>query len=111
MNIFKILANGDGTINEPNVSAFLGYLLDPKADHALGYEFLKAFLEPVLAGEDFKVEKYDYQIFYEQAFKEENAKKQIVDVVIVCYEVQLGTGRESFVKEFMANSKNLKKSF
>lgn len=23
MNIFKVLANGDGSINEPNVSAFL----------------------------------------------------------------------------------------
>lgn len=111
MNIFKILANGDGTINEANVSAFLGYLLDPKADHALGFEFLKRFLEPVLDREEFTVEKYDYQVFYEQAFKETDASKQIVDVVIVGYSTDQGTGRESLVKEFMRNSKKVEKLF
>jgi hypothetical protein len=45
MNIFKILAQGDGTINEPNVSAFLGYLLDPNEDHGLGSKFLERFLQ------------------------------------------------------------------
>ena len=75
MNIFKVLANGDGSINEANVSAFLGYLLDPKADHALGSEFLKRFLEVISEDEESFEESFydlDYQIFYEQAFKEEN---------------------------------------
>lgn len=45
MNIFKILAQGDGTINEPNVSAFLGYLLDPNEDHGLGSKFLENFIQ------------------------------------------------------------------
>ena len=40
MNIFKILASGNGTIKEPSVSAFLGYLLNPKEDHGLGDAFL-----------------------------------------------------------------------
>ena len=44
MNIFKILANGDGKINEANISAFLGYLLDPYQNHSLGYEFLHRFI-------------------------------------------------------------------
>lgn len=111
MNIFKVLANGDGSINEANVSAFLGYLLDPKADHALGFEFLKLFLEPVLDGEEFDVEQYDYQVFYEQAFKEKDSSKQIVDIVIVCYSTDQGTGRESLMKEFLLNSKKIERLF
>ena len=46
MNIFKTLASGSGSINEPNVSAFLGYLLNPKEDHGLGDAFLKKIFEP-----------------------------------------------------------------
>lgn len=111
MNIFKVLANGDGSINEANVSAFLGYLLDPKADHALGHEFLKAFLEHVISDEDFDPEKYEYQVFYEQAFKEGNLAKQIVDIVLVCYTINLGNGKESLFKEFLNNRKEVKRIF
>ncbi len=35
MNIFKILASGDGNLKEPNISAFFAYLLNPKEDHRL----------------------------------------------------------------------------
>lgn len=45
MNIFKILASGDGSIKEPNLSAFLAYLLNPKADHGLGSRFLQKVLQ------------------------------------------------------------------
>lgn len=48
MNIFKILASGDGAIKEPNLSAFLAYLLNPKADHGLGSEFLRKVLQPFI---------------------------------------------------------------
>lgn len=44
MNIFKILASGDGRLHEPNISAFLGYLLNPNEDHGLGSIFLKQIL-------------------------------------------------------------------
>lgn len=44
MNIFKILASGDGSINEPNVSAFLSYLINPNEDHGLRNHFLKKIL-------------------------------------------------------------------
>ena len=44
MNIFKILASGNGNISETNVSAFLGYLLNPNEDHGLKDEFVKLFL-------------------------------------------------------------------
>ena len=45
MNIFRVLAQGDGSINEPNVSAFLGYLLNPGEDHGLDSLFLEEFLK------------------------------------------------------------------
>ena len=48
MNIFKILSSGDGTIKEPNLSAFLAYLLNPKADHGLGSSFLQKVLKPFM---------------------------------------------------------------
>jgi hypothetical protein len=44
MNIFKILSDGDGSIKEPNVSAFLAYLLDPSQSHGLGSKFLEGFI-------------------------------------------------------------------
>jgi len=42
MNIFKILASGDGTLKEPNISAFLKFLLDPSQTY--GLELLKRFI-------------------------------------------------------------------
>jgi len=45
VNIFKILSSGDGSIKEPNVSAFLGYLLDPNKEHGLKDYLLKIVLE------------------------------------------------------------------
>ena len=95
MNIFKILASGNGTIKEPNVSAFLGYLLNPKEDHGLGDAFLKRFLEPLLYQNnqlDFMRNRnlsirsnFEIEVLLEQAFKN-NKKKEIVDIVILCYE-------------------------
>jgi len=114
MNIFKILANGDGSINEANVSAFLGYLLDPKADHALGSEFLYRFLEMVNGENDnFESEfhEMDYQIFYEQAFKDEDQAKQIVDLVIVAYQTTMNSGKESLIHDFVNNSKDIKRLY
>lgn len=40
MNIFRILSSNDGSINEPNVSSFLAYLLDPSEDHGISNLFL-----------------------------------------------------------------------
>lgn len=49
MNIFRILSSNDGSINEPNVSSFLAYLLDPNEDHGVSslllQEILKEFIE------------------------------------------------------------------
>lgn len=45
MNIFKILSSYDGSINEPNVSSFLAYLLDPNEDHGISSLLLQSLLE------------------------------------------------------------------
>ncbi|MDX1699858.1 MAG: PD-(D/E)XK nuclease family protein [Melioribacteraceae bacterium] len=49
MNIFRILSSNDGSINEPNVSSFLAYLLDPNEDHGISslllQEILNDFIE------------------------------------------------------------------
>lgn len=44
MNIFRILSSFDGSINEPNVSSFLAYLLDPSEDHGLSGLLLQELL-------------------------------------------------------------------
>lgn len=48
MNIFRILSSNDGSINEPNVSSFLAYLLDPNEDHGFSCLLLQSFLNKVL---------------------------------------------------------------
>lgn len=48
MNIFKVLSSNDGSINEPNVSSFLAYLLDPNENHGLGSRFVESFLSPIV---------------------------------------------------------------
>ncbi|MFT9848824.1 PD-(D/E)XK nuclease family protein [Aneurinibacillus sp. REN35] len=48
MNIFKVLSSNDGSINEPNVSSFLAYLLDPNENPGLGSRFVERFLSPMI---------------------------------------------------------------
>jgi len=116
MNIFKILANGDGKINEPNISAFLGYLLDPYQDHGLGFEFLERFLEPFFENreEPFNLRSFDYKILFEQAFKDEDKeikKKELVDIVILCFESNKGNYKELIAESIINNKPELKYIF
>ncbi len=48
MNIFRILSSHDGSINEPNVSSFLAYLLNPNEDHGLSGLLLQEILNEIL---------------------------------------------------------------
>ncbi|MBS1589538.1 MAG: PD-(D/E)XK nuclease family protein [Bacteroidetes bacterium] len=119
MNIFKVLANGDGRITEPNISAFLGYLLDPYEDHGLGFEFLKRFMDkvpiPIENDDDnFNVQSYDYEIIFEQAFRDEDKelkKKEIVDIVILCFENNKGRLKESVAEFLITKTRELKYIF
>lgn len=45
MNIFNVLSQGKGSLNEENLSAMLAYLLSPNGSHGLGDTFLKRFLK------------------------------------------------------------------
>jgi hypothetical protein len=122
MNIFKILASGDGSINEPNVSAFLGYLINPKADHGISDELLKRILKNLYdknnqsALKDFLVDSnkdvrnlsmhsnFEIEILLEQAFKSEHIeKKEIVDIVILCFEKNIEK-KESLAKVILADN-------
>lgn len=44
MNIFNVLSQGKGSINEENMSAMLAFLLLDSQTHGLGNVFLKRFL-------------------------------------------------------------------
>jgi hypothetical protein len=48
MNIFRILSSNDGSINEPNVSSFLAYLLDPNEDHGFSSLLLQSLLNEMV---------------------------------------------------------------
>lgn len=110
MNIFKILANGYGSVNENNISAFLGYLLDPNQDHGLGHEFLHKFLNKLditpKDEDEFNTYIYDYQILFENNFTIEGEKSERVDIVILCLENNIQKGQNQL--ENILNSENPK---
>lgn len=45
MNLFTVLSQGRGRLNEENLSAMLGYLLTPSQTHGIGDSFLRPFLD------------------------------------------------------------------
>lgn len=107
MNIFKILANGNGSVNENNISAFLGYLLDPNANHSLGHAFLERFLEDVITAEEgFNVYNHEYKVFFEQG------KSKRVDIVIVCYSGAWSVSKStSQMSSFLTGKMEIRKIF
>lgn len=50
MNIFTVLSQGKGRLNEENLSSMLAYLLSPSQTHGLGDLFLQKFFEVVSEG-------------------------------------------------------------
>lgn len=104
MNIFKILANGYGSVNENHVSAFFAYLIDPNENHSLDLEFTKRFVELILPDIDFNVNNYDCQVFLEQKIGTER-----VDIVIVFYKTFVGSKSQSKLKQFIENKKEVER--
>ena len=47
MNIFDVLSQGKGRLNEENLSAMLAFLLSPNQTHGLGDIFLRHFLKAI----------------------------------------------------------------
>jgi len=97
MNIFKILASAPRErFAENQVSAFLGWLLNPYMDHGLGYEFLLKFLNRIEAGDEIinrlkphingQDENSEVKVFLEYKagdFKAGEALGAIIDIVLV----------------------------
>ena len=100
MNIFRILSSNDGSINEPNVSSFLAYLLDPNEDHGISslllQEILKEFIgkdEKFLSKIKFgnritdlsKFSNFTVNIIPElsvKIFKDKKEKRRDIDILI-----------------------------
>lgn len=108
MNIFKILSSADGTINEPNISAFLAYILNPKEDHSLGCEFLSE----ILAADDgfnliedsknnfrSKIENDNYRVEIKSeqtVFPNENDEKHHRDIDVLIQISEKNSGRVKY---------------
>ena len=60
MNIFRILSSNDGSINEPNVSSFLAYLLDPGEDHGISSLLLQEILSDIAGSNKNFLSKIQY---------------------------------------------------
>lgn len=61
MNIFKILSSNDGSINEPNISSFLSYLLNPNEDHGFSGLLLQELLGSFLSHNSKAFEKIRFK--------------------------------------------------
>jgi len=61
MNIFKILSSNDGSINEPNVSSFLAYLLNPNEDHGISSLLLQEILNEFILKDVKFLDKIQYK--------------------------------------------------
>lgn len=122
MNIFKILASGDGRLYEPNVSAFLAYLLDPNEMHGLGNRFLKSFLDYFLSETNsFSVDTLfstfegdksiddiyvEVQLEYPLEIKnKENFFPQIVDIIIFFLKKPIGVTTDEFKMNIKSRNK------
>ena len=60
MNIFRILSSNDGSINEPNVSSFLAYLLDPGEDHGISGLLLQEILNDITGSNENFLSRIQY---------------------------------------------------
>lgn len=101
MNIFKILSSGDGSIKEPNISAFLGYLLDPNKEHGLKDFLLKSVISPLIINNDKLSElqindnivnltnesKFRVNVELEKKVKNTKNKDRYIDIVISIYNI------------------------
>ncbi|MCE5221798.1 MAG: PD-(D/E)XK nuclease family protein [Clostridium sp.] len=88
MNIFNVLSQGKGSINEENMSAMLAFLLSDSQTHGLGDVFLKRFLmlvsEKTNHTSDFDKLINDnnlkIDVLLESPYQIDNGKKRIVDI-------------------------------
>ena len=81
MNIFNALSQGKGKLNEENLSAMFGFLLNPNNEHGLGDLFLKRFLKLISSDKrDFSSitdENYSMDITFEAPYDCEGKSRRI----------------------------------
>jgi hypothetical protein len=91
MNIFRVLSQGKGQLNEENLSAMLGFLLSPNQTHGLGDIFLRHFLN-IVAERCGDKNRFDNilntgkplqaDILLESAYSLNNNKRRVIDIEI-----------------------------
>ena len=90
MNIFDVLSQGKGRLNEENLSAMLAFLLSPNQTHGLGDIFLRHFLKAIAQACDEEktfssilndANPIRSDILLESAYKIGN-KRRVVDIEI-----------------------------
>ena len=92
MNIFEILSQGKGAINEENVSAFLAYLLNPNETHGVKDIFFRKFIG-LLDDSEFskddtlKVRNIQLEVPF---YSKDKKHKRIIDILIECHSELLG---------------------
>ena len=120
MNILKVLSSYSGRITETNISAILAYLLDPSADHGIGYELVNQFIRVLCRHEDKQgilhtyLENYsDYDIVVRPEFRVDvaetgsNKTKRVIDIVLKFYKSDENTKNENTKKlEFLVGIEN-----
>lgn len=107
MNIFKVLSQGKGRLNEENLSAMLGFLLSPAQTHGLGDIFLRQFLN-MIAQKCGDKNRFDNvlnngnpvqaDVLLESAYSLNN-KRRIVDIEIKIYATNTSVANETEIPE------------
>lgn len=88
MNVFKILTRGDGNINEPSVTAFLGYILNPKEEHNIGREFLNLFINNLVTDEEnyfndiIELSSFNIDVSIERKYTLNSESTRDIDIVV-----------------------------
>ena len=100
MNIFTVLSQGNGRLDEENISAMLGFLLDPNKSHGLGDLFLREFLKLIsdLSGNNIfdnilKSKSIKAEILLEREY-ESKPKNRIIDIEIKIYPENRKSGKK-----------------
>lgn len=100
MNIFTVLSQGNGRLDEENISAMLGFLLNPNNSHGLGDLFLREFLKLIsdLSGNNrfndiLKSNSIKAEILLERQY-EIKSKNRTIDIEIKIYPENSKSGKK-----------------
>jgi len=83
VNIFNELSSGDYNLNEPAITGFLRYIIDPDKDHGLKYLFLSDIEKIIFpqAKQD-RIQQYELEIKIEAKLRNNDSRKD-TDILII----------------------------